>query len=422
MESWALTGRIRCAAALLLAVIPCAACGAGQPTVARPSVRDSAGITIIENRAAAWTETERWRVPGPPLVDIGVLERDSLYQLFRVVDAARLSDGRIVVANAGTSELRYYDAEGSHLRSAGRQGGGPGEFERIAWIESVAGDSVLAYDAGLRRLSTFGPAGRFLRNRTLRSAGEAASADAVGRFADGSYLLEGRNLPSDDLPESGLLRSPSTLYRSTGQEAALDTLGRYPGSEGYLSIQRSGGTISSVFIFRPPSMHRLVLTAHGDRVYVGPQDTHEIIVRSITGSPERRIRWPGRELVLTPEIFERYKADRLARSETEAERRSIERLFTISVFPERLPAHGRILTDALGNLWVEHFRRPGDEANRWSVFEADGLLLGVVDLPGGLELYQVGRDFVLGRWQDDLEVEHVRLYPLVKASAPLAGA
>ena len=30
-------------------------------------------------------------------------------------------------------------------------------------------------------------------------------------------------------------------------------------------------------------------------------------------------------------------------------------------------------------------------------------------------MYEIGADYVLGRWRDDLDVEHVQLYPLLKA-------
>lgn len=40
--------------------------------------------------------------------------------------------------------------------------------------------------------------------------------------------------------------------------------------------------------------------------------------------------------------------------------------------------------------------------------------LGTVVLPDRFDLYDIGDNYVLGRWRDDLDVEHVQLYELVK--------
>ncbi|MCH7716498.1 MAG: hypothetical protein IH876_10235 [Gemmatimonadetes bacterium] len=93
-----------------------------------PVVRDSAGVRIVENVEPQWTAETAWRLATEPLVDIGGGDIDE-QQLFRVSGTLRLSDGRIVVANSGTHELRFYDAEETYLSSLGGEGGGPGEFQ-----------------------------------------------------------------------------------------------------------------------------------------------------------------------------------------------------------------------------------------------------------------------------------------------------
>ena len=81
----------------------------------------------------------------------------------------RTGDGRIVLANRGTYELRWYDVEGRFLWSAGRRGEGPGEFRWLTWATLFEGDSVLAYDSQLRRASIFSPAGEFVRARLAQA-------------------------------------------------------------------------------------------------------------------------------------------------------------------------------------------------------------------------------------------------------------
>lgn len=99
----------------VLAASVVAACGAGDRADTAPVVRDSAGITIVENSAPAWRPGEGWRIAAEPEVEIGVLEGEAPYQLYRVRDAVRLPDGRIVIANGGSNELRYFAPDGRWL-------------------------------------------------------------------------------------------------------------------------------------------------------------------------------------------------------------------------------------------------------------------------------------------------------------------
>jgi hypothetical protein len=96
-----------------------AACSPDQSErAATAHVRDSAGIRIVENPTSG-AEGERWWLGDGPVVDIGrVGGADTSTLLYQVEGATRLSDGRLVVANRSSNELRYYDARGQHLFSA----------------------------------------------------------------------------------------------------------------------------------------------------------------------------------------------------------------------------------------------------------------------------------------------------------------
>jgi hypothetical protein len=48
------------------------------------------------------------------------------------------------------------------------------------------------------------------------------------------------------------------------------------------------------------------------------------------------------------------------------------------------------------------------------VFDPEGVWLGTVEVPPGLRIYEIGPDYMLGRWDDELGVEHIRSYRLIK--------
>ena len=46
------------------------------------------------------------------------------------------------------------------------------------------------------------------------------------------------------------------------------------------------------------------------------------------------------------------------------------------------------------------------------VFDPEGRVLGFVETPQGLDILQIGDDFILGRVKDEFEVEYVQVWPL----------
>ncbi|MGH7445961.1 MAG: hypothetical protein ACRELT_00275, partial [Longimicrobiales bacterium] len=117
-------GLLLCGSALL------AACGAGDVATPPATVRDSAGIAIVENVYPDSAAVQWWTLEQPPRLDIGGAQAEEAYSVYQVGGALRLSDDRIVVTNGGAADVRYYSADGEHVRTSGRRGDGPGEFQR----------------------------------------------------------------------------------------------------------------------------------------------------------------------------------------------------------------------------------------------------------------------------------------------------
>lgn len=109
----------------LLALLAC-----GNGPRAPGVVTDSAGVVIIESEVGAKGE---WALVSNPSLEIASASDDSSEPLYRVVGLARLGD-HTVVANGGTNQIFFYDSAGNRVRSIGREGGGPGEFERLSAI------------------------------------------------------------------------------------------------------------------------------------------------------------------------------------------------------------------------------------------------------------------------------------------------
>jgi hypothetical protein len=75
-------------------------------------VRDSAGITIVENPDVLPPFGGGWAVAAEPAVVIGTAGNDADQVLYGVSGASRLSNGRIAIGDGGSQEIRFYDPEG----------------------------------------------------------------------------------------------------------------------------------------------------------------------------------------------------------------------------------------------------------------------------------------------------------------------
>ena len=67
-----------------------------------------------------------------PVLQIGEIDGEDPYLFTYVWDAARVPDGRLVVTESQSYEIRVFGADGRAITSFGRRGDGPGPGGRPA--------------------------------------------------------------------------------------------------------------------------------------------------------------------------------------------------------------------------------------------------------------------------------------------------
>jgi hypothetical protein len=393
----------------LLAFLLLSACRASGGDAETVVVRDSAGVEIVESRGAAWTEATQWRLSPQSTLQIGKVDGAEGYRFVRIASALRRSDGVIAVADAGQHQVRFYDGQGVFLRAAGGEGEGPGEFRQMgSAFQLLPGDTVVAYDIQLRRFSFFDRDGRLVRASGFRWSPDAGFPRPLGVLSDGSVLVTIGSTVVQGQAKAGMVREPAAYLRTTAEGKVLDTVAVVPGGEQFVTLE--GGSLTVT----PPLFGRYPVHAfRGGQVAIGSNEAYEVGVYSPDGRLRRVIRCAVQLRPVTDSDWDAQVAKNLEAMDPEW-RRSLEAIYGKMPRPAAMPYYSAALFDDVGNLWLESFRAPADSRTVWTVFDPKGRMLGEVSVPDGFRPTHIGDDFVLGVGKDDMDVEYVRRYALLK--------
>ena len=381
------------------------ACGAGNDGNAVVA-RDSAGIAIVESRAPAWTRETSWSVSSDPLLDVGSADGPAEYQFSGVEAGVRLADGGIVICDAGSSEIRFYNAAGTFVRAIGRPGDGPGEYRRLTALGRGPGDSLWAYDFGLRRFTVLASDGTAIR--TVSVGGSLSAVNAVGQLPNGSFVVkESWSTGTGGDVKEGLERDPIAVVRISADGRTQDTIAVIPGREVFISSEDGRAVMNT-----PLFAHTSVASVRDSEIVLGDQSTFALWIYHGAG-PTHVYRITGVDLRLSRGDVAGAIAARIAQAPPERMTAARTHYAGMAV-PETRPAYGALAVDRRGDVWVSTYSPTAEPARAWYVFSPDGRWLGEIRMPERFSVLDIGDDWILGVWRDSLDVERVRLYRLLE--------
>lgn len=389
-------------AALTAAVLLPGACGRDPPS-AGTTVRDSAGVALVDNVGPAGSP---WRLADSPALDVGAVDGPPPLQLSNVTGTVVSSAGELVVADGTSGELRFFGPDGEHRRSVGGPGEGPGEFAALAGLQR-RGDRLLAFDSRLARISTFDATGTLLETTP-------GGDPYVGRLSDGTAI-------SFEFERGGQL-VPGTVHRGTGwlRLQGPDDPRRFatiPLAEAWVD-RRIPGRSTRIF------GSETAWLVGAEHVVVVDNGAPDIRVYDASGSLVQRIRTgPARGVD---------EADRASFRAAYAERFADDprlQMFLDPIdaqpLPPRMPRFGRsaaltterlpwLFGDENGGFWILEYRATPADPAVWQVFDSTGRRVARIAMPEGFVPMWAGEDRVAGAWRDALDVEHARVYDIVR--------
>lgn len=370
--------------------------------------------------SASTPDVERWDSGGTEIVAHGALVPREPLELSvqphlwirgderippfdRLSAVAILGNGDIVVADAGTSRVHAFSSEGDYLWSAGRPGEGPGEFRQISAVFVTGEDTILVADGGVARTTVLSPAGDVVRDHRFASEYGAPT----GLLASGALLY----LDQERIGEPGVGVQPTLATWSTVDLAGAggQTLVTTPGSESYYG-QAGGRNV----IIRPPFMRHVYGAPVDDGFLVSLSDQPRVDVYGSGGDLLRSMRLPESKLLVSITDVQSAREGLLVNVPEEMHAIFRELLAGVPI-PPTWPAIGGLVVDDEGRVWVQQYRSEDEAEQTWHVFTLDGAYVDEVSTPGRFAPRAIRDDLVAGIWRDELDVESVRIYRILRS-------
>lgn len=393
-----LSYRVRPAAvvgALLLAV----GCTGKSGAAASSTTRDSAGVMIVESSAPVGPA---FSIDSTPAVEIGPAQGSHGEFIYGPVFAVRQRNGRIAANGWATTEFRIFDSTGRWLRTVGRSGGGPGEFEGLGLLFRGNGDSLVTFEPQSRRVQRWTPEGEVIDLNPLLPPSGRLNGWVRGTFDDGALLVatERRDQSGTDIVIPGFV----TLFRAApGNAGRWDSLLAFPGLP-WLRHPFHNASLGGMLLFAPaPSYHQ-----RRGRLAFAAGRRFEIEVRSADGKLIRILRRPASPRSISDAELERAIDVALERMDSTMRRAMPER-YRATAGRVR-PAISQVLVAGDGRIWALFGDAAIGEPITASVFDTLGRWQADVRLPPGLDVDQIDGDGLLATYKDEEGFGRIRFY------------
>ena len=388
-------------------------CGSDEvPRLPELEVRDSAGIEIIQNGPRGDIDIVGWQIVEDPVLQIGSLEGDPAYLFEWIGDAMRLSDGRIVLTDRRSMNIRVFGQDGEHKGSFGRSGPGPKEFGGPPFLAFREPDTLVVWDGGHFRLSHYDLTGALLSQRSFSSTVVGFSitrgVHAWQVSAEGSVLWAGRAASRGGT--TGIDENYRSIALIDGPTENTQDFGVFPQGQGLmLDIGIGFGN------WFAPSV-RGSLGPRPFRVAISSPKKREIRFFDSSGELRRILRATIPRVPVNAEVRAQrreYLVDWALQFRLPAGRGEwVDDQFPV---PDSLPAIASIQWDRSDNLWVGRRVPDPNGTEVFDVFDIDARWINTIRIPRELgNILEIGEDYVLTSWRDDLGVPYLRMYRLLK--------
>ena len=227
---------------LTLVLIFLAGCGKKEPGEEYPAeIKIVDGVKCISNPDFPKDGITRYVMEEE--LSIGVMEGDEEYLLNRPQDVNVSEEGTIYILDWGDVCLKVFDENGTYLRTIGRKGQGPGEFDTPAFYDISPDGRVFIMDTRNRRVVIFGIDGEYLGGFRMEGFYLGMKTDDQNRMY---FEKEMRKGALEDLPvtkDFQEIEVVNQIIRCNPDGTDRFILGEFEGEKERVKRTPAGGTM-----------------------------------------------------------------------------------------------------------------------------------------------------------------------------------
>jgi hypothetical protein len=378
--------------------------GAAGPPAGRATIDTlSNGTVLVANTGTGiWEPATQWTLRET--CRIGGIDAEGPEQLNDIVGLASDDLGRVFILDRQAQDIRVFTREGAFVRTIGRSGAGPGEFQRANGILFDPRGYLWVVDPGNGRYSVFDTAGVLIdtRPRPITSYGYLSDArfTTKGDLVEQSFRYLG--VAADGRPE------PVPVFVRMNADTALvviDTIDApRAGQNEFFEIRREeNGRLVGMMQTRVPysATHQTIVDPQG-AMWSSRNDEYRIWKVDFAGDSVRAVQNVAEPIPVTA-AERQQEIDRIREVAGEGARQ-----LDFNRIPAFKPAFRKVLVDDLGYLWV--WREAPSDSAAFDIFDPEGQLLGVLET--GYTIYEYGPIELRGRMltavvRDELDIPSV---------------
>lgn len=362
------------------------------------TVRDSAGIEVVENHLPEWDPADFWSVDAEPEFVLGA-EGDSSHLVWGVRIARMLSDGRVAMLDPQWDrKVLVFDQTGELSASFARQGRGPGEHNFPQALEVLPGDTIAVWESSFGPVNYFDPSGRLLKERHIdlgavitatRTDGQHAPESMYRSLPDGSFLVQVHRTDWHPPTTAGTVYRQPLGYVRIDSAYVAHSMGWWGGGQEFV-------TDDPGIVPFPPFPIRATANGGGTplSVYITNGDSFEVHQFSATGGLLRIFRRSVEPRSVSDYDLQLWSEQNVANARFGFDMAATERAHSALPRSNHAAIHS-LQVDQEGYLWVNQAMDREANSSEWSIFDAEGRWLGTLSVPA-LLVHWVGRDFILG--------------------------
>jgi|GEM_PF-2385374 len=321
--------------------------------------------------------------------------------------------GQIFVADVVNAKIFMFSPRGNLVRTIGRKGEGPGEFERIWGIQIGRKDSLFVYDQQLYRITVFAknrynkPANTIRISNAPSMFGGPATVGSLNSGLNGFWILKSGNflLAYSNYYSPQNFMQPHDLYLFE-----LKRDGAFVSKKPFLTVRDKQFLVFTQPVFMvsdmPYAVRPVIHVGPDGLVYYAQNSDLSINALDINGKLIKTIKSGVARISLNDRLWQ----EGLQKLGLQLSVADLERSRT--PLPKYQPVFEDFLVDAQERVWVGV--NTGDKDNySWWIFNKDGEKIGEISLARSVVLKVVKGDYAYGIETGNLGVQSVIRYKIL---------